>query len=376
MRSWSNLLEAWTGLVKKLVEPSGRATGPIGSGNSRVEGHSSDFICALVPGRGCSCGDRGRRRAGPRALGSGRGRGRGDGGLRRDACPRRAVGRFGAGTQDCDRMQTDHAPTTEKDANRGAGDSGERERPTCAGPAVINESHAEFKGHRIRHAFATSMCAHPGIGKLLRFCLLSFCAVAWFCTRECPGGHWPACYDQTRGFPGEGPMTTLDSPVISGPSLTPTQELQTCVLKRRKTRGIKWESRVCSSCEKVLKPKQNRHTCVVCPAWACSAPCERALLNMRCCRMSGVATHDSIHSQLSEGLGSSAAGGMPQGTQNVAQAVDVQIAEAQGNWQQWRGHVAYQARIQVEPTAVPVMAAAAMEVESGRPMQVDLATRR
>ena len=163
-------------------------------------------------------------------------------------------------------------PQQKRTANRGAGDSGERERPTCAGPAVINESHAEFKGHRIRHAFATSMCAHPGIGKLLRFCLLSFCAVAWFCTRECPGGHWPACYDQTRGFPGEGPMTTLDSPVISGPSLTPTQELQTCVLKRRKTRGIKWESRVCSSCEKVLKPKQNRHTCVVCPAWACSAP--------------------------------------------------------------------------------------------------------
>ena len=150
------------------------------------------------------------------------------------------------------------------------------------------------------------MCAHPGIGKLLRFCLLSSCTAAWFCTRECPGGHWPACYDQTRGFPGEGPMTTLDSPDISGPSLTPTQELQTCVVKRRKTRGIKWENRVCRACDKVLKPKQNGHTCVVCRAWACSAPCERALLNMRCCRMSGVATHSGSHSQLSEGPGSSA----------------------------------------------------------------------
>ena len=110
-------------------------------------------------------------------------------------------------------------------------------------------------------------------GKLLRFCLLSFCTVAWFCTRECPGGHWPACYDQTRGFPGEGP---LDSPDM-GPSLTPTQELQTCSLKRRTTRGIKWENRVCRACEKVLKPKQNGHTCLVCRAWACSAPCERAL---------------------------------------------------------------------------------------------------
>ena len=55
-------------------------------------------------------------------------------------------------------------------------------------------------------------------------------------------------------------MTTLDSPDISGPSLTPTQELQTCVLKRRKTREIKWENSVCRACEKVLKPKQNGHT--------------------------------------------------------------------------------------------------------------------
>ena len=63
-------------------------------------------------------------------------------------------------------------------------------------------------------------------------------------------------------------------------------------------------------------------------------------------------------------------------TQNLAQAIDVQIAEAQGDWQQRCEHVAYQAGIQVEPTAVPVMAAAAMEVESGRLMQVDLATPR
>ena len=68
--------------------------------------------------------------------------------------------------------------------------------------------------------------------------------------------------------------------------------------------------------------------------------------------------------------------GTPHMTQNLAQAIDVQIAEAQGDWQQRCEHVAYQAGIQVEPTAVPVMAAAAMEVESGRLMQVDLATPR
>ena len=58
------------------------------------------------------------------------------------------------------------------------------------------------------------------------------------------------------GQPAKVLMTTLDSPDILGPNLTPTQELQTCVLKRRKTRGIRWENRVCRACEKVLKPNQ------------------------------------------------------------------------------------------------------------------------
>ena len=92
--------------------------------------------------------------------------------------------------------------------------------------------------------------------------------------------------------------------------------------------------------------------------------------------MSGVATHGSIHCQLSEGPGSRAAEGTSQVVQNLAQAIDVQIAEAQGDWQQRCEYVAYQAGIQVEPTAVPVMAIAAMQVQSGRLMQVDLATPR
>ena len=73
-------------------------------------------------------------------------------------------------------------------------------------------------------------------------------------------------------------------------------------------------------------------------------------------------------------LAAARAEGTPQVVQNLAQAIDVQIAEAQGDWQQ--RCVAYQAGIKVEPTAVPVMATAATEVESGRLMQVDLATPR
>ena len=94
---------------------------------------------------------------------------------------------------------------------------------------------------------------------------------------------------------------------------------------------------------------------------------------MRCCRMSGIATHGCIQSQLSEGPGSSAAGGMPQEAQSVAQAIDVQIAEAQGDWQQRYERLAYQAETRKVPD-LPV--AAAIEVETGRVLQLKMATPR
>ena len=117
------------------------------------------------------------------------------------------------------------------------------------------------------------------------------CVAVALCPSTLAKSHWADCFDQTRGFPGEGPMTTLDSPDAIGPSLTPTQELRVCVMTRRMTRGEKWENEVCRVCEKVLDPKQNGPICVKCRAWACTAPCERALVDMRCCRMSGVASH-------------------------------------------------------------------------------------
>ena len=53
-----------------------------------------------------------------------------------------------------------------------------------------------------------------------------------------PGRHWPTCFDQTCGYPGEGPLTTLDSPDAPAISLTATQEIKTCDMVRRKT---KWK---------------------------------------------------------------------------------------------------------------------------------------
>ena len=67
--------------------------------------------------------------------------------------PRRVVGGPDADTQGCGGEQIDHAPAAEEDADRGAGGSGERERPTFAGSEVINESNAESQGHRIKTRF-------------------------------------------------------------------------------------------------------------------------------------------------------------------------------------------------------------------------------
>ena len=46
-------------------------------------------------------------------------------------------------------------------------------------------------------------------------------------------GDWPACFDQTCGY---GRLTTLDSPDARGMCLTPTQDIMTCDIVRRKTK--------------------------------------------------------------------------------------------------------------------------------------------
>ena len=104
---------------------------------------------------------------------------------------------------------------------------------------VVSSSHAESQRHGTLGAFATSMCNHPSIGKFLKICIASLYIVAWVCSSTHRGRHWPACFDQTCGYPGEGPLTTLDSPEKQEMCLTPTQEITTCDMVRRKTRE-KW----------------------------------------------------------------------------------------------------------------------------------------
>ena len=175
-------------------------------------------------------GRRVRRRTGSRAVGSGRGRSRGVGRLRGGARSRWAASRSDdiKGTQACDGEYTDNT-TAEEDAYRGAGG------PIFAGPEVVSTSHDESRRHGTFGVVATCMCDHRSSGKFLRFCITFLCIVAWVCSGTHLERDWPACFDQTCGYPGEG-LTSLDSPDAPGMCLTPTQEFMTCDMIRRKTK--------------------------------------------------------------------------------------------------------------------------------------------
>ena len=190
-------------------------------------------------------------------------------------------------------------------------------------------------GHGTRRAFATSIC------------FLAICIVAWFCSHARPGRRWPTCFDQTCGYPGEGPLTTLDSPEAPEPSLTPTQEVRTCVVVRRKTKGVKWRNQMCRACESFLTPEKNGYACTNFQTWACSAECERVVVSMHCCRLTGVVSLGSSQSFFSEGLGGSAASGTPRESKNEAQAIDVQVAEVQDDRQVWDERVAHQVALRL-----------------------------
>ena len=208
---------------RKHVESRGRTTTrPTGSRNPRVEGNSSDLTIDPVPGRRRSHGGRDGRRAGPRALGPGRGRSRRDGRLRGGARCRRAElrqTRKAAAEREPPTPPQQKTRTTELEA-------------LANGSAPLSQvqfltSHAESQGHGTRHAFATSTRANPSLGdKFLKFCSLVICTAACFCPHARPGRRWPTCFDQTCGYPGEGPLTTLDSPEEPEPSLIQTQELR------------------------------------------------------------------------------------------------------------------------------------------------------
>ena len=146
---------------------------------------------------------------GTRAMGSGRRRRRGDGRLRGGACSEWAAGRSDSvkGTQRCNGEHTDNT-AAEEDAHCGASGCGAGWCPVLAGPKVVSTSSDDPQRHGTSGAVATCVCDHPSTGKFLRVCITFLCIEGWLCSSTHPGRHWPACFDQTCGYPGEGPLTT------------------------------------------------------------------------------------------------------------------------------------------------------------------------
>ena len=246
--------------------------------------------------------------------------------------------------------------------------------PAIADPKVVSSSHVESQRHGTFGTFAPCMCGHPSIGKFLKFCIASLHIVVWVCSSAHSGKHWPACFDQTCGYPGEGPLTTLDSLGALGMCWTPTQEI--CDKVRRKTKQKRGGHELCGASEPLLsplpspfQPRQNGLKCRKWHVWVCNAARRRGVADLHCCRMSGVASHECQSQSCSQELRSWAAKGAPRLTQGVDQAMDVQVADVQCDLQHPNERVAYRAALQVVPATLPAMPAAPMEVETGQPMQ-------
>ena len=84
------------------------------------------------------------------------------------------------------------------------------------------------------------------------------------------GRAWPACFDQTCGYPGEGPITTLDEPRMPDQCCTPTQEHLARATARRRTNEKLVGDETCVFCKEALRPRKNCLKCCTCSTWTCS----------------------------------------------------------------------------------------------------------
>ena len=103
----------------------------------------------------------------------------------------------------------------------------------------------------------------------------------------------------------------------------------TCDMVRRKTKEKRGAFLICRACGNTLPRRHCGLKCRKCHAWACNAACAGDVADLHCCRMAGVASHESQSQSCSQGLGSCAAKGTPRLTQAMEQAMDVQMADVQ-----------------------------------------------
>ena len=138
---------------------------------------------------------------------------------------------------------------------------------------------------------------------------------------------------------------------------------------------------ICRACGSTPRRHQSGLKWRKCHLWACGNACARDVVDLQCCRMSDVASHESQSQSCSQGLGSSAAEGAPRLTQGMEQETgvqmsDAQIAAVQSGPRPLGERVAFRATLQEVSTALSAMIASPMEVENVQPLQIDLATPR
>ena len=201
---------------------------------------------------------------------------------------------------------------------------------------------------------------HWQVPKILH-CVSMHCCVGLL--QHAPG---ETRFYQTSGYPGEGPLTTPGLTRRTRDVMTPTQEIMTCDTVRRKTKEKRGRRRVCRACETPAPPRKNGLKCKKCHVWACNAACGRVVVASHCCRMSGVASHESQSQKCSQEPSSSAAEGTPRLVQGMEQAMDVQMADVQCDEQLPNERVAHWDALRVVPTTPLAVSIAPTEVEHRR----------
>ena len=109
----------------------------------------------------------------------------------------------------------------------------------------------------------------------------------------------------------------------------------------------------------------NGYTCTKCQTWACSAECERVVVSLQCCQLTGEVSLGSSLRFHSKGPGGISSSGLSCESPNEGQATDVQIVEVQDGGQ-----------AQGERVAQLVATASWGQLSQGSQRSIDMATPR
>ena len=145
---------------------------------------------------------------------------------------------------------------------------------------------------------------HPGATRLLEGILVWMYAVAWVAFVTLPGRAWQDCFDQAKGYQGEGLAASLHLEFPSGVCPMPAQKLGSCSLFKRKPRKNFSAQAKCATCGSGIPPRKECFKCLSCHAWTSKAACAREAARSCLCGHTGGAAHDSQSSAHDAPLGS------------------------------------------------------------------------